>query len=459
MEQAYTSVSTTKVAVGRRLAKGKLKEKVSPMLVIFFLVLFAPVTLYLNIWGSQIDPYRLFMVIAAPMIIAAAARDAGHFKSYDYFILGYLVWSVLCLYLRNSTIMSIGLHAVESVFAYALARFFVRDIKHFWVISRWAFIVVLVSVPIAAAESIYREHYITQLGTAITGQTYGFADIERYRIRWNLARATTFFSHPIHFGLFCATVFPLAWYAKTSFRPLKLFVTAAGAFFSLSSAAWLAWVLNAALIGSEQVTRRIRGRGLMIAGTLLAIGLAVQIFSKSGLFSVVVRYMAFDSFTAGNRIRIWDYGLKTMYANPIFGIDPTQWLRLPWMTQSLDNHWILTGVAFGFPGLLFLLLAFAAVTYRLLRIDGMQLPPAYRRFKAGWAIAVFTLALSGLSVAYFGKMEPLLFFILGTGAALVPVLERVVKRRGIPNEHGAKSREVMPIPRPSRAAVPRPLEA
>jgi hypothetical protein len=187
-------------------------------------------------------------------------------------------------------------------------------------------------------------------------------------------------------------------------------------------------------------------------------GLAVQVFSKSGLFSVVVRYMAFDAFTAGNRILIWNYGLKTMYAYPIFGIEPSGWLKLPWMTPSLDNHWILTGVSFGFPGLFFLLLAFAAVTYRLLLIDGMQLPPAYRRFKSGWAIAVFTLALSGLSVAYFGKMEPIFFFLLGTGAALVPALEREAKRRATPNLQRARPRGAATSSRPG-AAVSKPLEA
>jgi hypothetical protein len=354
MGNIHGAASKQAARIGRLMTgKNTQKQNMSPLLVIFFLILITPVTLYIDIAESKIDPYRLFILITSPLIIAAVVRNFSQFRAYDYFIFGYLLWSILCLYLRDNSIATISLHAVETFFAFALARFFVRDIRDFAAISKWALVVVAISVPIAAAESIYREHFITQFGSALTGQSYGFADVERYRVRWNLGRATTFFSHPIHFGLFCATVLPLAWYGKKSFRTFKVVATAAGAFFSLSSAAWLGWAMNAVLIFAEQVSRKIKGRGLMVAGALFSAGLAIQVFSKSGFFSVVVRYMAFDSFTAGNRIRIWDYGLQTMYAYPIFGIKPSEWLRLPWMTPSLDNHWILTGVEFGFPGLHF----------------------------------------------------------------------------------------------------------
>lgn len=419
------------VAANRRVrpSLSKTEATVSPLIIIFLLMMFMPATLAFYAFGSLITPYRLFLLVSAPAIIAAMFSSKNGFRSFDYLMIGYIGWVLLCVGLRQGiAIDSMGRHALETFFAYALGRFYVRSYKDFRAVAFLVFIFVIVSLPFAVAESIGRVHFVDKWGSQISGYTYhAFQSVEQYRIRWGLGRAMTSFEHPILYGLYSTLPLPLIWYASRQFKVLKSLVLASAGFFSLSSAAWLAYFLQVVLIASEYATRRLKYRAAIIAGGILSVGITIEIVSKSGLFSVIVRYMTLDPVTAANRIRIWNYGIETMYTYPIFGTDT--WIRPAWMSDSIDNHWIWVGVQYGFPGLFLLLGVIGTIMYSVVRADGSVHGVPWKRFKAAWAITIAGFLLSGFSVAYFGKMQPFLFFVIGMGGGLVCALQEANKLR------------------------------
>ena len=185
-------------------------------------------------------------------------------------------------------------------------------------------------------------------------------------MRMGMQRAMTVFTHPILYGVFCATLVGLIWQIER--RPFQRFVRiailVAATFFSLSSAPFLVIIVQLFLMVIERATRWLKNRVKIFLSILFTLFVLLETFTGRGFVGTLMIF-TLDPATAYYRKLIWENGIDDVLRNPIFGMRPEEWTRLPWMQLSIDNEWLLQMMRGGVPSLIFLAIAVWLLTRRL----------------------------------------------------------------------------------------------
>jgi hypothetical protein len=163
----------------------------------------------------------------------------------------------------------------------------------------------------------------------------------------------------------------------------------------------------------------------------------IDLFSNRTPFHVFVSYFTFSAHSAYNRINIWIYGTAEVARHPIFGIGLGDWIRAPWMSDSMDNFWLLITVRYGVPALLFLL----ATVFGLVIAAGLRknLPLEWRHARHAWAFTLFGISVAAATVHLWNALFVLFMFLVGSGAWMADPSVR------------PKSRALRPQSKPRRA--------
>ena len=111
------------------------------------------------------------------------------------------------------------------------------------------------------------------------------------------------------------------------------------------------------------------------------------------------------------------YGTAEVGRHPLFGIGFGDWIRAPWMSDSMDNFWLLTAVRYGLPALIFLAAAIITLAIRQFRISGRD--PELNRHRMAWVAIIVGFAVSGVTVHFWNSVFVYFFFLIGTGAWMV----------------------------------------
>ncbi|MEZ5688096.1 MAG: O-antigen ligase family protein [Caenibius sp.] len=237
--------------------------------------------------------------------------------------------------------------------------------------------------------------------------------------RLGLLRATGPFSHPIIAGIFLAGMLPLYFTSAIKGWP-RAFGIGAGilAFFSLSSAAFLALFLCVALIAYDWLQRRVTFLSWpLLAFSVVLIVAFLELAANSGAIGVLSRF-TFDPQTAHFRMLIWDYGTVSVASHPFLGIGYEPYERASWMNPSVDNYWLLLAIRHGLPTVLAIMVVLiSAIALLVLQSRGKE--EGDRRIYIGYAIALFIYLVTGFTVAFFGAIVPLFYILLGGAISLV----------------------------------------
>jgi hypothetical protein len=240
--------------------------------------------------------------------------------------------------------------------------------------------------------------------------------------RMGMMRAASTFEHPILYGLFCASAISLVCVtARSQAAAITMAaVLCGGAVLSASTAPLLVMVTQLALLLGERLSRGVPGRFRLLVGFGVFSWLFLTVFSNRGPVGIIATGLTLNPQSGYYRILIWEHGIDDVLAHPFFGIRPEDWTRPIWMTASVDNHWLLLGMRGGFLGPLLVLAAMWLIWRRLYRRGPApaSVPAIYDRLRFGWSCTALALVLGGATVAYFGKMQPFFFLLLGYGAAL-----------------------------------------
>jgi hypothetical protein len=102
--------------------------------------------------------------------------------------------------------------------------------------------------------------------------------------------------------------------------------------------------------------------------------------------------------------------------HPLLGFVPSNWTRPFWLAPSIDNYWLLMMMRSGIPSLI--LLALCALFLWIDIARRQKMPPLYNQLRTGWGLMMVALIIGAATVAFFGKLQPLLAFYLGMGSAL-----------------------------------------
>lgn len=408
----------------RRPPRGtKAKKTKLPLPIIGFMItLCIPATIAVYLGSFLITPYRVYMMVMLPVLLPLLFSKIKRFSFYDIFILLYGAWTVMCIFMNvESPIERAGMVMLQSIGAYILARTMVSSVDDARNVVVLMLKIVVISLIFSIPEAITHKKPLLDITSKLTGIPYGVYS-ELGDVRMGLRRAQAFFYNPILYGLFCASILSMYWYSKNTVRERSLPVLAifAGTFVSVSSAPLLAFNVQLVAIAIEYFTRGIKNRVTLILAASLIAFIALQSFT-GGVFNIIVRYLSFNSGSAYNRVLIWDWGMKNIAAHPLFGREG--WEHAVYMKDSLDNFWIAITIQGGIPSTVFLLLGIFTIMVRLGRLPLLSIPPDYSKFRTGWIFSMLAFMFTGYSVHFFGELQPVFFFLIGMGGALVPIYE------------------------------------
>ncbi|MEQ9112605.1 MAG: O-antigen ligase family protein, partial [Rhodospirillaceae bacterium] len=248
--------------------------------------------------------------------------------------------------------------------------------------------------------------------------------------RYGLLRPVGPFPHSIHAGVFCSALFAMFWMGlKGGGRLVGSLASIVGVGVTLSSGPLLALVMQLGLIVYRAIMKTFKGvrywRLLLIAVVIM--GAFIQIGSNRGVVLFVIQNITFDGWTAFYRTLIWDFGMNSVMAHPLFGIGFSEWARPGWMHSSVDTFWLLTAMRYGLPCLI-LMVAGIALIYRNVAISAREVTdPRWKGLCLGWVFAMTAFLFAGFTVHFWANLYVLFFFMLGLGASMGEIMQKAMK--------------------------------
>ncbi len=405
-------------AAGKDTAPARLSLAV----VLYLAMILIPIQFNLGtIFMTGVRTVLLVMIV--PLTLRLFTGGLGRILLTDVLLLVYGLWNIFTLFLNSpSQAISFGGSYVLEVYgSYLLARAFVRTPEQFHAACRGLFIVLLCSLPFAFYETQTGRAPLNIWVSKLPG-IHGFHDFYNAAAgrRLGLERSQVMFAHPIHYGVFCASLFSLAFVGfrdriGTLRRYLLCGAVCAGVVFSVSSGAILPMFFQAGLIGWAWAMGRVKSRWIILTVLVVLAYVGIDLLSNRTPIVVLLEHVALSPETAYGRVIIFEWGMINVWKHPFFGLGLNDWER-PWfkLSPSMDNFWLLVAVRYGIPGFLMLAVAYLAVVWGAMRRD---LGPAadVLNYRRAWVFGQIALILALCTVDVWSTALSFVFFLFGMG--------------------------------------------
>jgi hypothetical protein len=413
----------------------------------FFFGMLLPTAVSLNLGGLRLSAYRVVLIVMfLPMLLRLLSGRAGRPHIFDALVLAHCAWALMALIKWGGLAQGIesgGIYIVEFAGAYLLGRVYIRSYEDFAAVARAYVALVVAMLVFTIPEALTSVHILHDgISAAVGGPPAPF--IEQ---RMGLERTFGPFDHPILYGVFSASAFSLAYFVVAERRLMNLRGMAqvagvgAATFMSASGGPYVVLMMQAFVAAWQRVLGRVRGRWAALFTLFGLTYVAIDLFSTKTPFHVFVNYFTFSKQSAYNRILIFEYGTAEVARHPVFGIGLGDWERPVWMSDSMDNFWLVVAVRYGLPALAFLLALLFGIVWRAGRRSG--LPPEWRRARHAWAFTLFGISVAAATVHLWNALFVLFLFLVGAGAWLLDARPR----RAAP---GARPSSPRPAPAPDR---------
>lgn len=419
-------VSTT---AGREFGKAKGYKTISSsrtnlsfLVGLYLIALLIPISI--NIAGLNITPLRLFLM---PVIIylgwGLLAGKYGKLLPVDILFFFHFFWMVVALGVNtpDKAISQVGSVGVEFLGAYLVGRTLVRTADDFKILCRFIVLLVSLTVPFAMFESFTGQALLIDLFRKMPGVNAVPYAISEARL--GFTRAQVVFNHPIHYGLFCSVAMSLAFVAlKDHTLPAKRYMTSfavmVGGFFSLSSGALLAILLQLFLISWAVLFDKVHRRWWLLLGLACAAYVVIDILSNRSPVIAVLSRLAFSEHNLYIRTFIFDFGMDNVWNNPIFGLGLNDWTRPHWLPSSIDNFWLVMAVRYGIPGFLFLGAGYVYGLFKIMARD-FDTDRSLLNFRRAWVFTFIGLSFTLATVHVWTSIYSFVFFMFGAGMWLI----------------------------------------
>jgi len=306
-----------------------------------------------------------------------------------------------------------GMFTLETFGAYIVARCYIRKLDDFVATARLLALIVSIMLPLGAAELITGQKLILEVFRGVLPTIVDAIN----EPRWGLTRVQGPFEHPILFGVFCSgavalTHLVLAADSGQGRRWTMTSIVAATAFLSLSSGPIAILLVQLGLICWNWMLGKVRARWRILWVIGVFAYCVAELSSTQSVPQLLTRF-AFDPWTAFYRLLIWEYGMASVMANPMFGTGFNDWIRPAWMPPSIDMFWLLPAVRHGLPAGIFLLMAFFAAVLAIAfkPCDDKKVLAC----RTAYLIAMTGFFLVGWTVHFWNATYVLFTFLLGSG--------------------------------------------
>jgi hypothetical protein len=378
---------------------------------------------------------RLFLlVMIVPLTIRLLTGAYGKVFVTDILFILHILWATVALAVNNpdQVIQQVGSVGVEFLGGYAVGRAYIRTREDFVALCKTLVIVVLCLLPFALHETLTGRPLIVETLRKLPGlSSVAIVTIEQ---RMGLERVQSTFAHPIHYGLFCSVAFSLAFVAlkdvsSTGWRFFSSIVIATSGFLALSSGALLAIFLQIALIVWAAVFAGFRQRWWLLVGLFVLAYIVIDLLSNRSPIRVFMSYATFSAHNAYWRGIIFEWGMKNVWANPLFGIGLNDWVRPHFMySGSMDNFWLVMAVRYGIPGFILLATGYALVVLRIMRLD-LGNDTGLAQIRRAWVFTFLGLSFTLCTVHIWTNIYSFVFFMLGAGLWLISTTPGPSKER------------------------------
>lgn len=393
--------------------------KLPAVVLIYLICVIAPINFaFGTIVMTPLRILLLFLVI--PLTGRLFSGQYGKVMAVDYLFFMHIAWATLAVAINNPSrvVENVGSAAVEFLGGYLIARAYIRTPGQFEELIKVLLVIIIGLLPFTVPESIGGRAVIPHIVESIPGfGTVKQIDIPR---RMGLFRAQNVFAHPIHYGLFCSAAFStvllgLHGTLSLSKRLIGCGIILISVFLSLSSGALLAVMLQVFLLAWAFAFRKNKKKWILLLG-LIALGyMAIDLLSNRTPTKVFMSYATFSSQTAYYRSIIFDYGMRNVWANPIFGLGLRTWFRPAYMkTGSVDNYWLVMAMKYGIPGFTLVTLGYFAGLVKVGR-RMLEFSPRVSRLRLAWMITFCGLSFTMTTVHIWTAIYSFVFFFYGAG--------------------------------------------
>jgi hypothetical protein len=411
------------VTTQSRIDAGLMSARLPWPVAIYLVCVLLPLWFHLGpLFLSALRVFLLIMIV--PLFLRLLSGAYGRIVVTDVLFVLHVTWTVVALTVNNpaQVIAQTGSVGVEFLGGYMVGRAYVRTPETFLALCRWLVAAVICLAPLAVLETLtYR---VPVIETIRSLPFFTSVELIRYEQRLGLYRAQVVFAHPIHFGLFCSVVFALAFTAlkgvvSDTRRWISALLIAATGFLSLSSGAFLAILLQVALIAWAAVFTRIRWRWWLLTGLFALAYVVIDILSDRTPIRIFMTYATFSAHTAFFRAAIFDWGMLSVWSSPIVGIGLNDWVRPSWMfTASVDNFWLLIAMRYGIPGFLLLTIGYVWAMVRIMRRN-FDVDSVLAQIRRAWVFIFMGLSFTLCTVHVWGSIYSFTFFLFGAGIWLM----------------------------------------
>lgn len=395
---------------------------VPAVIAIFFFAMMLPTAVSLNLGGLRLSAYRVVLIVMIlPMLLQLASGRRGKFTLFDGLILMHCTWAIFALINWGGLAQGIesgGIYFVECAGAYLIGRLYIRSHQDF-VAMAYAYVgLVLATLLFTVPEALTGIHI---LHDSISG-AFGGRPAAYIEPRMGIERTFGPFDHPILYGVFSASAFSLAYFVVaekrlSSFSGMaKVAGVGLATFMSASGGPYVVLMMQGFVAAWERALGKIQGRWAALFSLFGLTYLAIDLLSTKTPFHVFVNYLTFSKQSAYNRILIFEYGTAEVARHPILGIGLGQWERPIWMSDSMDNFWLVTAVRYGLPAFFLLLGVLLGLVWAVGHRKG--LPEEWCRARHAWAFTLFGISVAAATVHLWNALFVLFFFLLGAGSWL-----------------------------------------
>lgn len=387
--------------------------RIMPVVILTYSYLLFPPEVRLVIGGINFPLYRILIIALLPTTVLRTFAGSFRFVLSDFLTLiasSWMMISFIAYYGAGVGFSRSAALVIDTAGTYLVVRGAVRNPDDL----RRVLVLVAPALLIAGAElmleSVSRKLLVRPTFARIFGSLSTYDNGEaaatlsfRQDLRLGLLRAFGPFSHPILAGVIMTSFLPLFWTSGIKGWPWKIGLAAAClGIFSLSSSAILLIVISIGILSADAVKRRSVGISWWLISLMTVIAmLFVEFASKSGLVPILLR-MTLDPQTGYYRLIIWEYGLKSIANFPLFGIGFTGYERAPFLSSSIDAHFLLLGVRHG---IVVPVALFAAVILALIGVgrNVKNVSPANRILLIGINTALLGALIASMTVTFFGE--------------------------------------------------------
>ncbi|MBB4187160.1 hypothetical protein GGE07_003824 [Sinorhizobium terangae] len=410
---------------------------------LFLLSLFLPWTIKLG--SLALSPYRIVLIaLLGPCLLRWVGGKAGRVRAPDVLLFLYCFWGAISLTVAHGFQQSIepaGILFIETAGAYLLARTYISDASDFYRAVRLLFLIVAALAPFAIIEALSDRDILLELFSTVL-PSHPVAITEP---RWGLRRVQGTLDHPILFGVVCGSVLALVhlvlgYQEKPFMKWTKSGIVAVTSFLALSSGPLTALIFQALMIAWNWLLRSYVHRWKILWVQMLTVYVFIAAASNQSVPEFFITHFSFDTYSAGYRVLIWNFGSASVLNHPLFGVGFNRWDRPIWMPESIDMFWLTHAIYYGIPGVALIMSSYLTLLFHVSIKEGFD--EKLNSYRTAYLIAMGAFFLVGWTVHFWNATYVLFIFLWASGAWMLNIPGSQVDRHNVHGSVGAKRGQI-----------------